>query len=92
MNRLFRLISSLISLVLLLIVAQPAKAQNNPYVDDKRLHFGFSLGMDFLSYGVEEVCDSLQLQQHGTIYHARTSNLGMASLWGSLPTCDSHVI
>lgn len=77
MNRLFRLISSLISLVLLLIVAQPAKAQNNPYADDKRLHFGFSLGMDFLSYGVEEADSLLQLDKHDAIYHARTSNVGM---------------
>ena len=77
MNKLLRLVLSPLSLVLLLIVAQPAKAQNNPYADDKRLHFGFSLGMDFLSYGVEEASDSLQLVQHGTIYHARTSNMGM---------------
>ena len=83
MNRLFQQITFLSSLVLLLCVAQPAMAQNNPYADDKRLHFGFSLGMDFLSYGVEEADSLLQLDRHGkhgkpgTIYHARTSNVGM---------------
>lgn len=77
MNRLFQQITFLSSLVLLLCVAQPANAQNNPYVDDKPFHFGFSLGMDFLSYGVEEADSLLQLDKHGTIYHARTSNIGM---------------
>lgn len=77
MNRLFQQITFLSSLVLLLCVAQPANAQNNPYVDDKPFHFGFSLGMDFLSYGVEEADSLLQLDKHGTIYHARTSNVGM---------------
>ena len=55
MNKLLRFVLSPLLLVLLLIVVQPANAQNNPYADDKRLHFGFSLGMDFLSYGVESM-------------------------------------
>ena len=66
-----------VALWLLLLVALPTKAQNNPYVDDKLVHFGFSLGVDFLSYGVEEADTLLQLKRHGEIYHARTSNVGV---------------
>jgi hypothetical protein len=61
----------------LAMVASPLMAQNNPYVDDKLLHFGFSLGVDFLSYGVEEADSLLQMQRHGTIYHARTTAPGV---------------
>ena len=49
-----------VALSLLLIVWAPLRAQHNPYVDDKLIHFGFSLGVDFLSYGVEEA-DTLLL-------------------------------
>ena len=61
----------------LAMVASPLTAQNNPYVDDKLLHFGFSLGVDFLSYGVEEADSLLQMQRHGTVYHARTTAPGV---------------
>lgn len=61
----------------LAMVASPLMAQNNPYVDDKLLHFGFSLGVDFLSYGVEEADSLLQMQRHGTVYHARTTAPGV---------------
>lgn len=77
MNKLFRQISSMLSLVFLLLVTQVASAQHNPYTDDKPLHFGFSLGVDFLSYGVVEADSILQEIRHGTVYHARTSNLGI---------------
>lgn len=30
------------------------RAMNRPYIDDKIVHFGFSLGMNFMSYGVSE--------------------------------------
>ena len=33
-----------VALSLLLIVWGPLRAQHNPYVDDKLIHFGFSLG------------------------------------------------
>lgn len=66
-----------VALWVLLLVAMPIKSQNNPYVDDKLVHFGFSLGVDFLSYGVEEADSLLQLERHGTVYHARTSNVGV---------------
>lgn len=44
---------------------------NNPYVDDKRIHFGFSLGMNLMSFGVTDS----QAQINGEIYHVRVSNL-----------------
>jgi len=67
----------LLGLFVLLLRAMPLKAQHNPYVDDKLVHFGFSLGIDILSYGVEEADSLLQMERHGTIYHARTSTPGM---------------
>ena len=62
-------------LILLLVVSAavsiPAKAQNNPYVDDKLIHFGFSLGLNFMSFGVTETEEPIG----GEIYYARVSNL-----------------
>ena len=29
-------------------------AQNNPYVDDRVVHFGFQLGLNFMSFGVTD--------------------------------------
>ena len=49
----------------------PVKAQNNPYVDDKLLHFGFSLGLNFMSFGVTETEEPID----GEIYYARVSSL-----------------
>lgn len=72
----------IIVLLFLIVVCLPTRAQNNPYVDDKLLHFGFSLGVDFLSYGVEEVDSLMQLENHGTIYHARTSAPGVGFFVG----------
>lgn len=48
-----------------------ATAQNNPYVDDKLIHFGFSLGMNLMSFGVTDS----EAQIDGEVYHARVSNL-----------------
>lgn len=70
-------IFSALCVMLLLLLGQSAAAQNNPYVDDKLLHFGFSLGVDFLSYGVEEADSLLQMDRHGTVYHARTTAPGV---------------
>lgn len=47
------------------------KAQNNPYIDEKIVHFGFSLGINFMSYHVTDSRDSI----YGDIYHARVSSL-----------------
>lgn len=52
------------------------RAQNNPYVDDKLFHYGFSLGVAYLSYGVTEADSLVQMDKHGTVYHARTSTPG----------------
>ena len=96
MNRLRKFILShkhtLSSLLMLVLISLPIKAQNNPYVDDKLIHFGFSLGVDFLSYNVTEADAETQIIRHqekckledinncsyDTIYHLRASNPG----WG----------
>ena len=58
-------------------IVVPLRAQNNPYVDDKLLHFGFFLGMDFLSYDIEgysaEEQQKLSPFQSDTTYHVRVS-------------------
>ena len=68
----------IIGVILFVLVAGPVLAQgkrtigmNNPYYDDKRVHLGFALGVNLMSYAVTE---SL-LEQNGDIYHARVSNL-----------------
>lgn len=68
----------LYSVLLLLSVTCVLHAQgrlktgmNNPYYDDKRVHFGFSLGVNFMSYMVTE---SL-VPQEGELYHARVSSM-----------------
>lgn len=69
---------SIYSLLVLLVVAGQLFAQgkqttgmNNPYYDEKLVHFGFSLGVNLMGYAVTE---SL-MEQDGEIYHARVSNL-----------------
>jgi len=44
---------------------------NNPYYDDKRIHFGFALGINLMGYAVTESLEP----QNGEMYHARVSNL-----------------
>ena len=68
----------LLNILLLLVIAVPLFAQgkqttgmNNPYYDDKRVHLGFALGVNLMSYVVTE---SLILQE-GEIFHARVSNM-----------------
>jgi len=49
-----------------------AKAQmHNPYIDDKIVHFGFSLGVNFMAYGVTDS----EIPIDGLTYHARTSSM-----------------
>jgi len=56
----------------LLVVNIPLMAQmNNPYVDDKVVHFGFSLGVNFMAFGVTDSNEPI----NGEIYHARTSSM-----------------
>lgn len=56
---------------------QAQMAQNRPYVDDKLFHFGFQLGLNFMSFGVTD--SELPLVNPVTgqteIYHARVSSL-----------------
>ncbi len=64
-------------ILLLLVAVSTASAQNNPYVDDKLIHFGFSLGMNFMSFGVtdsEEPVYNPKLDRT-EIYHARVSSM-----------------
>ena len=56
-----------------------AHAQNNPYIDDKLVHFGFFLGLDMLSYNIEENDAVTQLSMPGadTIpYFPRAMSVG----------------
>ena len=55
----------------------PSLAQNNPYVDDRVVHFGFQLGMNFMSFGVtdSELPIVNPLTGETEIYHARVSSL-----------------
>jgi hypothetical protein len=51
-----------------LLYTSKIQAQLSPYVDDKLLHFGFSLSVDILSYNIEAV--------EGTPYQPRALALG----------------
>lgn len=54
-------------------------AQNNPYVDDKLLHFGFFIGVDMLSYNIQENDIETQITMSGTnrkVYHPRSMAIG----------------
>lgn len=61
-------------IILLILSIWPTRnvlAQNNPYVDDKLFHFGFSLGVNMMSYHVTDSRDTID----GEVYHARVSGL-----------------
>ena len=60
-----------ITILLLLLLAASASAQNRPYIDDKPVHFGFSLGVNFMHYSVKDS----ELPFNGEIYHARISSM-----------------
>jgi len=61
----------------LLLVPGKLSAQNNPYIDDKLIHFGFSLGLNFMSFGVTDSEEPLYYMQTDKteIFHARVSSL-----------------
>ena len=61
----------LIIILLTAVIGLHATAQNNPYVDDKIIHFGFSLGMNLMTFGVTDS----EIPIAGETYHARVSNL-----------------
>ena len=72
MNRRFVIIVVLLSVAgALCAQGRRTSGMNNPYYDDKRVHLGFSLGVNLMSYIVTE---SLQ-PQDGELYHARVSSL-----------------
>lgn len=65
-------IKKLFNTLLILLLSLSAQAQmNNPYIDDKLVHFGFSLSMNFMGYGVTDSNDTIQ----GEVYHARVSSM-----------------
>lgn len=64
-----RAISILMTLLLCGVCA--VQAQNNPYVDDRVVHFGFSLGVNFMSFGITDSQEEI----NGEIYHARVSSM-----------------
>ncbi len=54
----------------LLLLCRTTTAQNNPYVDDRLVHLGFSVGMNFMSFGVTP-----ELNTDNVVYNARVSSL-----------------
>ena len=53
------------------------QAQNRPYVDDKLIHFGFQLGVNFASFGVTDSEQPITNPVTGEtdIYHVRVSSI-----------------
>lgn len=53
----------LIYIVILILAAGNAMAQqamNRPYIDDKLIHFGFSLGLNFMSFSTPETLEPME--------------------------------
>lgn len=57
--------------MLLACFTLPLAAQNRPYIDDKLVHFGFSLGINFMHFTPVETLQPID----GEIWHARVSSL-----------------
>lgn len=70
-RRLFNILFLLVIVVPLFAQGKQTTGMNNPYYDDKRVHMGFALGVNLMSYVVTE---SL-IPQEGEIFHARVSNM-----------------
>ncbi len=58
-------------ILLLCIIVPVTFAQNRPHIDDKTVHFGFSLGLNFMHFTVDESLLSLDDE----IYHARVKDM-----------------
>lgn len=74
-----------LSILMVLILCgniQTSTAQNNPYIDDKLLHFGFFLGFDMLSYHIEE--------SSGAAYHPRVMSIGPGFQVGAIIDTRLH--
>lgn len=68
-----------------------AHAQNNPYVDNKLIHFGFFLGLDMLSYHIEENTEATQLALGSDkAYHPRVSSIGPGFQVGGIVDLRLH--
>ncbi len=52
------------------------EGQNNPYADDKLIHLGFSIGVDFGGYGIRESEIVQDVNGVSSLIHARTSSVG----------------
>ena len=61
----------------MLVCSTGVKAQNNPYVDDRRVHFGFQLGLNFMSFSVKDSAVPIvnPLTGETEVYHARVSSI-----------------
>ncbi len=57
--------------ILFTLLAIGIQAQNRPYADEKPVHFGFSLGLNFMSFATPTIVDPID----GKEYHARVSSL-----------------
>ena len=66
------LTKKLLVILSLLVLTLNLRAQmHNPYVDDKIVHFGFSLGVNMMSFLVQDSQEIID----GELYHARVSSL-----------------
>ena len=61
----------LIIFFLLLSVNRLSAQMHTPYIDDKIVHFGFSLGVNLMSYYTADSQDTI----NGEVYHARVGSL-----------------
>lgn len=62
---------TLLSLVIVFVSLAKLNAQNSYHGDDKILHFGFSLGLNTMDFGVTPSLMDI----NGTVYHADVSSL-----------------
>lgn len=51
------------------------EAMNRPYVDDKLFHFGFQLGMNFSSFGIQDSNEPVMMNGQLDTIHARVSSV-----------------
>ena len=67
----------ILALCALSVGIRAQEAMNRPYVDDKLIHFGFQLGLNFSSYGVtdSELPIVNPITGQTEIYHARVSSI-----------------
>ena len=78
-NKTITTLKKSICIAVLLLCSLAGRAQNNPYVDDKIVHFGFSLGLNFMDYSPTVSGDTLYREigdeTVGEIYDVRASSI-----------------